>query len=231
MRNAPKISLILLVLVATALSVQNCARPKHHDDDAPTPTAAPSTPNPYNHSAALYRMTPEQASNAIQQALGLTLSAKSSDGAASDQFRTTFNIALGGVDFAPTRVRDPLAKVQTVLVARTLAYRAASQLIAAETNLVKAGQPAAIFTKCDIRTDRPALPGETTPAAQKSEEHWSSQLDDLYWRIYSRAPSPPERQQIHDSFLKIYRSENNSVFRAWVATIYVLLSTSEFWHV
>lgn len=188
----------------------------------------------------LTRINPEQLSNNLSSGLlGKGFSAYRFDdqnaGQTIDYFTVMFGVPLGGVDFQTVTTRDPSTKAQTLLVGRVVSSQFASWTFWDE--LINPGSRV-VFTKCDLEHDRPygAAGDESLPAAQQDdikngEVAWNAQLDDLYWRLFSRPPTAVERAAVKATFLSVYEIEQHYPPAAWIAVYYALLSTEEFWHI
>ncbi len=187
---------------------------------------------------ALSRVEPEQLSNnLINGSLGTAFAgyrvADEYSGQTIDYFNVVFGVPLGGVDFQTATTRDPTTKAQTLLVGRVVA-----QQFAAATFWNEYANPGSrvVFAKCDLNTDRPfgaAGDDELSPSQQAQitagEVAWHAQLDDLYWRLYSRPPTDSERAAVRATFLAVFNAEGYPQ-AGWIAVFYALLSTEEFWH-
>lgn len=127
---------------------------------------------------------------------------------------------MGGVDFVSVARRDAATKAQTLLVARVIAWTFAKGAVTKD--LAKSEGSRAVFTKCQLETDRPGL-------SKDSAKAWENQVVELYWRIYGRAPSPVELATVSQAFTEIYKIEGATT-SAWTAVLYSLLSSEEFWY-
>ncbi len=187
---------------------------------------------------ALSRLAPEQLSNNLMDGtLGTVFSPyRSYDpyaGQEVDYFNVVYGVPLGGIDFQTATTRDPSTKAQTLLVGRVI-----SAQFAAWTFWSEYTNPGSrvVFAKCDLDHDRPfgatnddALPANQQQQIRAGEVGWNAQLDDLYWRIFSRPPTETERSAVKASFLAVFNQEGYPQ-AGWIAVFYALLSTEEFWH-
>jgi hypothetical protein len=190
--------------------------------------------------AALTRVVPEQLSNNLVAAVNF--------GDDPDEFRyddmyagqridyllVQFGVPLGGVDFVTATRRDVSTKAQTLLVARVVASRLAVAAVWKEWEREPGER--VVFTKCDMQTDRPwrASDAEGTTAektaARAADGRWAAQVEELYFRFYARPPTSAELDAVRAAFLAVY-AEEGYPGGAWVAVIYALLASEEFWHV
>lgn len=202
-------------LIFSSLLLSTCGRKSNGDDKLPAPSIL--APGPTADNFLVSRLAPEQMFKQLQSSLGVTLG-YSTDSVFYSTLSTEFAIPLGGVDFiANVRTRDGLDKVQTVLVARTVAWLAATELISVETS-----KPPAVFTRANIKSDVPE--GSTL-------ESWNNQLDEIYLRIFARKPSNDERSAVRKTFQSVNTIQGGDTENAWQTVVYALLSTSEAWHV
>lgn len=186
----------------------------------------------------LTRVVPEQLSNnLIGGQLGTAFAAYRFDdptaGQTIDYFTMSFGVPLGGVDFMTVTQRDPSTKAQTLLVGRVISSQFASSTFWSEYQ-----NPGArvVFAKCNLDFDRPfGAPGDTNLSGgqqddiRNGEVAWNAQLDDLYWRLFSRPPTAAERAAVKATFLDVFQKEGYPQ-AGWIAVFYALLSTEEFWH-
>lgn len=180
---------------------------------------------------ALARLTPEQLSNDLVQSVNfgteLRLDAAHSwNGQPIDYMLLIYGVPLGGIDFGAAARRDPTTKAQTLLVSRTLAWFYANSAIWKDVNLDPAAR--VLFTKADIVHDRPDA---TDPM---SVERWSSQVEEWFWRFYSRPPTTTEVAAVRVAFLAGMKANVGeaweSPYHGWLTVLYALLATQEFFH-
>jgi hypothetical protein len=165
------------------------------------------------------RLTPEQISRHLERTFGWTQRSSNVNGIESDYLIEGVGVALGGIDYKLASNRDPFPRTQTVLISRMLAWQVAVDVVLSHADPARSPK-IRIFDRVDIDKDRPE--GE-------SAGRWDAQLDDLYWRMFSRAPSPEERLACRNAFLILMdRHEHNTVV-AWIGVLYALISTMEFW--
>jgi hypothetical protein len=160
--------------------------------------------------SALALLTPDQISNRFFESLGYRYE-RVVKGTKQNLITTTLAVPLGGVDFDSVSEYDPNPKVQNLMIVRLLAWNAAKDIVARESK----GAPQ-IFTKCDLKKDKPGT------------ERWRAQVDDLYWRLYSRGPREAEWANLEKLFSSIHANEP-SLPQTWTLFLYALLSTAEFW--
>lgn len=186
----------------------------------PAPVAAPVI--------TVARLAPEQLSNFFIKALGtdygVPLDGEPNPIDPRDFYSYVtrdFAVSLGGVNFlARVRDRDPLAKVQTLLVTRAIAWPLAVQLV--QEGLEVPQRPDSLFLRCNIAEDRPT--GDDAARAR-----WEDQLHDFYLRLYSRRATPEEVAAVADTFERVATREQNTG-SAWLVTLYALLGSLETWH-
>ena len=167
---------------------------------------------------AVVRLTPEQVRNTLETTLGISWQYGD-----YNLIVDAYGVALGGVDFNSTFERDPSAKVQTLLVARGLAWAAAVTFIFQEYNRVTSER--LIFTTADMDFDAPDNNGSA---------NWNAQLVELYWFLLARAPTQAEIDAISQSFTSLRDSNGQGdgwPAYGWMGVLYSLLSTEEFWNI
>ena len=185
-------------------------------------TAAPSSDR-----FAMTRLTPEQMSATMGEALGLpNLWGANS---AYDPIVDFFGVALGGVDFQSTFERDRSAKIQTLLVARSLAMMVALTVVGQEAS--RADEDKLLFTIANMHSDSP----------NEGAVRWTEQSTDLYWRLLARAPTEEEIAAHAEAFLSVAQGSNMVTQNSdgsssqwtgwgWATVLYALLSSEEFWN-
>ncbi len=196
---------------------------------APPAARSPSTPpaSAPPTFALSQRLTPEQISNQLNSATGYRFGFELEEhNLFFDLILTLFNTPLGGVDFTTSSFRDPLTKVQTVLTVRTIAWTFAKMVMYNETS--KATADRLLFTHTE--------PLEEIPLEGYGIEKWNAQIDDIYWRFFSRPITDAERTAISNSFMAIRDSYSQlpgwqQNFMAWAGILYSLFSTTEFWSI
>jgi hypothetical protein len=182
------------------------------------------------------RLTPEQVSNRIMDAFGHRLSYKDDEGYVYDEIINGYGVPLGGLDFVTADRRDPTIKVSTLLVAHAVAWMTASEIVWLDYEHREESGVWLLFTECDPEWDTPAPPEFEDPEDTDEEEiatratRWAAQLDNLYWRAFSRAPTAEEVMLYQELFMTIANSEEDDPFIwGWMGVIYTMLSTVEFW--
>jgi hypothetical protein len=185
---------------------------------------------------ALTRITPEQLSKNLIRTTNFGTEFQYADpnaGQTLDYLQMLFGVPLGGIDFVTAARRDPSTKAQTLLVSRVIAWQYANIAIWKEWNL--AANARVVFTECNMGEDRPFqdddadLPAHIQSDIKEGEERWSAQVDALFWRAYSRAPTAAEKAAVKTAFLDAYNSEGYPQ-AAWIVVLYAILSSQEFWH-
>lgn len=191
------------ILVAMGLSLLGCGSDAVPRDDEDRGSVA--------------RLTPEQMIQTLLVSLD-TFYGFEADGKINHYLAEGFlAVPLGGVDFLNrVRQRDPLTKVQTVLVSRVVAFPAAQALIAKEQ------ERAGIFTKCSFSEDYPSKDGA-------ARTRWVAQIQDFYLRLYARYATDEEVSLIEATFERVYAREGNTA-DAWLAILYSLISSMETWN-
>lgn len=187
----------------------------------------------------LARVIPEQLSNNIADATNFGATELREDdpyaGQTIDYLVSGFGIPLGGIDFIAASRRDPATKAQTLLVARVIASQLAAAALWKDFELGAGSRE--LFTKCDLETDRPYgaagdadLSAAWQDAIRQGETRWQAQVEEFFWRFYSRPPSASEITAVKSAFLTSYEAEEWPPM-AWIAILYALLASQEFWHV
>lgn len=190
---------------------------------------------------ALSRMTPEQVSNnfAINGNYGAGpgefRSVNAATGQTFDYLLFLYGVPLGGIDFVNASVRDPSTKAQTLLIARNIAWSLGQAVVWKEFNLD--AEDRVVFTATDLRRDRPyysewddwrSSDADRSEIA-RLEETWLSQVEELWWRFYSRPPTEVESEAVRTMFVAAMAEEGYPA-AGWVALLYAIFSTQEFWH-
>jgi hypothetical protein len=231
-RSLGKATLILGLMALSSFS--GCQCQKKAKDNPGSPILAENAPTVSLPAQSLQaiRLTPEQVSRQIKDALEFDYGWVDGDGRFRDLILELNAVPLGGVDFITASRRDSSTKVQTLLIVRRIAMDVAGAVVWREAK-PDAGPPL-LFQHCDLRNDRPILPleaskvGAERAALEAMEARWMAQLDDFYWRLYSRPPSEDERAAIRRTAVNIMQAERWPP-TVWVAILYALLSSQEFW--
>ncbi|HYX36115.1 MAG TPA: hypothetical protein VE954_23690 [Oligoflexus sp.] len=168
---------------------------------------------------AVMRLTPEQISKQIKQALDFDIGWTDPDGRFHDLLIEAYGVPLGGIDFVSTHKRDPIPKVQTLLLVRRIAYDVASAVVWREAKPDATGP--ILFQHCSVTED---YPGEDAD----KDNRWMTQLEDFYWRFYSRPPTEAEKTLVRATAIDIMQREKWPP-TVWTLTLYALLSSQEFW--
>ena len=169
----------------------------------------------------LVRMVPEQMSNTILSNLGVRLW----EGSDIDPIVDFFGVALGGVDFQSNFERDTSAKIQTLLVARSLAWMVSVKLVFDESDKVNGAQTPVVFNQALLFEDTPDNDGSG---------RWNEQLTEIYWRLLARPPTEAEISLHRDLFNQVLVEngvgENWPPF-GWMAVFYAILASEEYWNI
>jgi hypothetical protein len=206
--------------------------------DTEAEAEAPCEPGPTGEclQPAVTRLTPEQVSNRIMDAFGHRLSYKDDEGYVYDEIINGYGVPLGGLDFVTADRRDPTIKVSTLLVAHAVAWMTASEIIWLDYEHWEDNGEWLLFTECDPEWDSPSPLTFEEPEDVDDEEsatratRWAAQLDNLYWRAFSRAPTAEEVVLYKELFTTIANTEEDDSFIwGWMGVIYTMLSTVEFW--
>ena len=183
-------------------------------------------------SLPLMRLAPEQMSAQINRSLGFIPGYTDDTGTFHSALTDSYVVGLGGVDFDGAFRRDPVAKVTTLLIARHLAWTTASQAV---NDDVAGKHNPTLFSKCNVRKDRPYQPsddaksGNERIAIQAGEKSWQAQVEDFYWRLFSRPPTAEEMVKVKEAFLRIYGAQQSTI-HAWIGVLYGLLASAEYWN-
>lgn len=204
----------------------------------PTPITEDVTTTVVGQGYALTRVTPEQLGANIRRTLNLHTDFTYDDpyaGQTIDFLQVLFGVPLGGIDFQTATTRDPGTKAQTLLIARVIAWQFAVMGVWTENDLDQADRK--VFTKCTLEVDRPYFePWDSwrneTQIAQirEGEARWALQVEELFYRLYSRPPSATETALIKDAFLAALEHQGYPQ-AGWITVIYAMLATEEFWHI
>ena len=183
----------------------------------------------------LTRIAPEQFTNNLQMVANIGSEWRSFDansGRTIDWLVASYGVSLGGIDFNSASHRDPATKAQTVLVARALAADLASSAVWKDWQ--RGDGKRQLFTKCDLGKDRPvtADDAKASPTQLASvtagEARWNAQVDELFWRFYSRPPTDEERASVKAAFVQTLKNEGYPQ-AGWISVLYALLASEEFW--
>ncbi|WP_141736136.1 hypothetical protein [Oligoflexus tunisiensis] len=206
-----KRSLFIIFCIISSFSSCKCQKDSNPSDDT-LDTAVDLTP-------AVMRLTPEQISNQIKQALELDLGWTDPDGRFHDLIVEAYGVPLGGIDFVSAHKRDPIPKVQTLLLVRRIAYDVAAAVVWREAKPDATGP--ILFQHCQLTED---YPGDD----EDKNERWMTQLEDFYWRLYGRPPTETEKSLVRATAIEIMQREQWPP-TVWTLTLYALLSAQEFW--
>lgn len=190
---------------------------------------------------AALRLTPEQISNVF--------ALRGNFGAGSNEFRSMnqatgrefdyliflYGVPLGGIDFINASVRDPSTKAQTLLIARGIAWSLGQAVVWKEYNLSSTER--VVFRNVDLEKDRPYVPvwddWRKTEEQKKEiadlEQRWATQVEELWWRFFSRPPSATESLAVKSLVVKTIENEGYPA-AGWVNLLYSIFATQEFWH-
>lgn len=187
------------------------------------------------NSFALHRITPESMSANKEIALNYrTFYTDENSGQDHDYIVGALGVGLGGVDYRTVLKRDPRTKAQTLLIARLFAWSVARDSVGTEWG--RSESQRLVFTKCNLESDRPQLPGDSqlsaplVLAARQSEDRWTEQVRELFWRLYSRPPTNDEITAVRAAFVAAYNEQNVAPY-AWMVVIYAMLAAEEYWHI
>jgi hypothetical protein len=194
-------------------SFTSCKCQKEKESDAA------STSDVSSLTPAVLRLTPEQISKQIKLALELDIGWTDQDGRFHDLLVEAYGVPLGGIDFVSAHKRDPIPKVQTLLLVRRIAYDVAAAVVWRETKPDAAGT--ILFQHCNVTED---YPGED----EDKNARWMAQLEDFYWRLYGRPPTEDEKSLVRSTAIDIMQREKWPP-TVWTLTLYALLSSQEFW--
>ncbi len=168
----------------------------------------------------LTRVSPEQLSKNLKAVLGLEYSGFDNyAGQRIDYLLSLYGVALGGIDFNTVSRRDSSTKAQTLLVARVIAWTMAAGSF--YTDIAKDASRRYLFTACDPWSELPGSPGE---------DQWHKQIEEFFWRFYARPPTDEELSAVKETFLIALDHEPNPA-GAWIAILYALISSQEFWNI
>ncbi len=172
-------------------------------------------------SAGVSRLTPEQVRNSLEESLGQNYGFDMGNGELHSYITSDLAIPLGGNDFSYyVRKRDPSTKVQTLLVARTVAWPIAVHLV--EEELQQPPPTDTLFTKCSPTED---FPGN----GEESRARWEAQVQDFYLRLFSREATSEEIALIETTFETV-RVRDGRVASAGMVTLYALTASMETWN-
>lgn len=206
-----------------------------------TPVAGDDGESGESGGLALSRMTPEQISNnfAVNGNYGAGpgefRSVNAATGQTFDYLLFLYGVPLGGIDFVNASVRDPSTKAQTLLIARNIAWSLGQAVVWKEHNLD--ADDRVVFTACDLQRDRPYYSewddwrSSSNDRAEitRLEKAWLSQVEELWWRFYSRPPTDVENEAVKTMFVAAMAEEGYPA-AGWIALLYAIFSTQEFWH-
>jgi len=180
--------------------------------------------SPDGHS--LFRISPEQVSNALKKTVGFA-DFRGHDPYLNEEYDRIldlFSVGLGGIDFTSASFRDPTTKAQTILISRIVAWFAAKRTV---QNDAFGG----IWGGKRIFLDDAVFADPTQPGDKIFDDH----VKDLFWRLYSRPPSETEINAVNATWLDIYSQAAGGTFekamRSWMAVLYAMFSSQEFWHI
>lgn len=205
--------------------------------DPSSPAAASTVGNnqaQFGLAQDVYIMTPEQYSKHVHSAFDLQLGWTNARGEFVDAILALYNLPLGGVDFETSLTRETTPNVQKLLALRSINWQVAAEVVYRETR--PENPETVIFTDANVLEDRPYglsldpnLPASLQADIQAGEARWRTQLESIYWRMFSRPPTPDEVNAIRSHFLLILEREPYPPI-AWMTVIYSLLSTAEWWN-
>ena len=168
------------------------------------------------------RLAPEQISAQLERVFGWTSRGEGLNGIQYDRIVNHLGVALGGIDYALASERDSFPRIQTVLISRMLAWEVASATVQSQIDPGFTPKLPPFFTKADITRVRPDSDGAEGLA-------WQAQLEEVYWRMFSRPPTAEESLACRNAFLIMLDRHHNDPQSAWAGLLYALLSTMEFW--
>lgn len=213
-------------------------QPNGGDTSVPIPTTTVDEYVP-GTGYALARVNPEQLSNNLAYSTNYGATELRYDdptaGQKIDFIVSAFGVPLGGIDFQATSRRDGSTKAQTLLVSRVVASQLAGAALWKDFQLASGSR--VLFTKCDLENDRPfgaAGDGQLNAAWQdaikQGEVRWQAQVEEFFWRFYSRPPTSSEITAVKTAFIESYDVEGWPPL-AWITILYALMASQEFWHI
>ena len=121
-----------------------------------------------------------------------------------------------------SETRQP--KLKTILISRVLAWFAAKRTV---QNDAYGG----IWGGKRVFLDEAVFVNPTQPGDKIFDDH----VKDLFWRLYSRPPSETEINAVNDTWLDVYSQAAGGTYeramRSWMAILYAMFSSQEFWHI
>lgn len=218
---------LAISLIALLSACQKKTEAADSENELPGELSEPEGRLPHSegvYESPLMRLSPEQLSKTLEKTLGFSVSWDGGDGRIVDGIVEQFGLPLGGIDFENSSVRDPGAKVQTLLVARLIAWRGAEFIVWKDFERLQKG------TSADLKIfEAPFNPWVDLPGeGGERDQIWSTQLENAYWTLLSRAPSAEEKALHKRNFELLAQDENAGV--AWISSIYALLGSAEFWN-
>ncbi len=187
------------------------------------------------------RLTPEQISNRIFDSFGHRRSFLD-DGFVYDEVVDGYGVILGGINYGSVHRRNQTVKVSTILAAHAVAWLTATDIVFRDFRHADDGHGWLLFTDCNPEWDTPKpLIAGTNPGGENEERaaRWHKQLESLFWRAFSRAPTEREAyiygvvfHQATVSEINIQKGEKDyehAFIRGWIAVLYTMLSSVEFW--
>jgi hypothetical protein len=194
---------------------------------------------------ALARFEPQQVSNTFLLSSGYREGYNNTEGIFQDQILTKRGGPLGGIDTNSMRDKQRDDKIQVLLTTRDMAAKAAWSL----TGIWKDEDNQGLFKGgCrPVEACRPFIEEVDGSKAEDKkllvrtwEKNWHAQLENVYYRLYSRPPTESEIALAKSVFIKIFLNEKKTDVadlweghlsrRSWSGIIFGLMSSTEFWH-
>ncbi len=144
-----------------------------------------------------------------------------------------FGVPLGGIDFESASIRDRSTKAQTLLVARVVAMQLTQAALYKEW--LKPNGAKVVFSKCDLNADRPFRDSDKNSSVsvqnniKAGESRWNDQVEEFFYRFYQRPPTEEEITAVKSAFLDAADAEGYNL-AGWIAVVYAMLASQEFWH-
>lgn len=204
---------LLILFFISSFSSCKCQKAEEADDENQGSADLALTP-------AVMRLTPEQISKQIKQALEFDIGWTDGEGRFHDLLVEGYGVPLGGIDFVSAHKRDPVPKVQTLLLVRRIAYDVASAVVWRESKPDATGP--ILFQHCHLTEDYPGDDDE------EKDARWMTQLEDFYWRLYGRPPTETEKTLVRSTAIEIMQREGWPP-TVWTLILYALISSQEFW--
>ena len=179
----------------------------------------------YQFTSNAIKLTPEQIKQQLTDSTGYQPSEE------GKWLFNIFNTQLGGIDYKAHTKRSEALTTDMMQTLNLIAFSFAKHVVVSEYSKSKSNR--SLLNIVDLEN--------SLPTSAESLAKWTEQVNEIYWRLFSRPPQDYEISQIKLFFMDSYdfdyseydlkRSHIDKINKSWILTLTVLFSSMEFWNV